>query len=764
MKKVREIALFIPTLEGGGAERFMIDLANGLSSEGDKVYLVVGSLRGRYFSEISSQVEIVDLQSKRILFCLPKLVKFLRSFKPDALISTIYHSNMVAIASALIAFSNTKVIVRDSNMHQTLKEASSSYVSYKLTCFLMRILYRRCHAVVAVSQAMKEELSKLVPGIDEKLNLVHNFIDNDQIKLLSDEDVEHPWLNNTQTVPVILSVGRLSNQKNWPLLLHTFSDILKKREIRLIILGEGEKRKEIESLIHNLGIQDNVSLPGFVQNPFSWMAKSEIFVLSSDAEGFPNVLVQALSCGCKVISSDCESGPREILEDGKWGYLCEVGNLRDLSSKIELSIDNPIGYDTSVRAEFFSKSKCIGLYNDIIDSCFHEDQRREIKDEEKELKRDFLRPQKVIAFFVPSLEGGGAERFMVNLANEFSDKGNKVYLVASSLTGSYISEVSDQIEVIDLRVSRVLYSLPKLIFFLRTIKPSILISTIYHANMVSVTAGIIARSQTKIIIREDNMNESLRNKSSSFIAYQITFFFKKFLYKMSHAVVVLSNAMGEEIKDLIPGIDKKVNLIYNFVDLEAIENLSREDVKHPWLQDNHTSPVIVSAGRLSDQKNWPLLLRAFALNLDHRDIKLIILGEGEKRKELEGLIVDLGIQNNVSLPGFKQNPFSWMARSDIFALSSNFEGCPNVILQALCCGCKIISSDCESGPREILEDGKWGELFKVGDISDLSRKIKLSLDEDLKIDPRERAKYFTNDRCIDEYEKIFLEYEEGLLE
>ena len=119
--------------------------------------------------------------------------------------------------------------------------------------------------------------------------------------------------------------------------------------------------------------------------------------------------------------------------------------------------------------------------------------------------------------------------------------------------------------------------------------------------------------------------------------------------------------------------------------------------------------------------------------------------------------MELDIQDKVSLPGFKKNPFSWMARAEIFVLSSDAEGFPNVLVQALICGCKVVSSDCESGPREILEDGKWGRLCKVGDVKDLSNQIKDALEQDEDRDTSKRAMHFSNERCLEDYRKLFLE-------
>ena len=230
----------------------------------------------------------------------------------------------------------------------------------------MRFLYNQSDAIVAVSQAMKDELRELMPEVESKLHLIHNFIDIDQINILSEEPVDHPWLQEDFDIPIMLSAGRLSNQKNWPVLLRAFADVVAKRDLRLIILGEGEKRNEIENLIEELGIQDKISMPGFKQNPFSWMAKAEIFALSSDAEGFPNVLVQALNCGCKVISSDCGSGPREILEQGKWGRLFKVGDVEDLSNKILFSLQQDKDIDPKERAKYFSHERCLGQYRELF--------------------------------------------------------------------------------------------------------------------------------------------------------------------------------------------------------------------------------------------------------------------------------------------------------------------------------------------------------------------------------------------------------------
>src|SRR5690606_7355967 len=136
----------------------------------------------------------------------------------------------------------------------------------------------------------------------------------------AEELVEHPWAQAGDS-PIILGVGRLSAQKDFPTLLRAFSRVRTLRPARLAILGEGPARTELEELARQLDCEDDVLLPGFQNNPFSWMTSSRVFVLSSLWEGLPGALVQAMACGVPVISTDCNSGPAEILEGGKWGTL-----------------------------------------------------------------------------------------------------------------------------------------------------------------------------------------------------------------------------------------------------------------------------------------------------------------------------------------------------------------------------------------------------------------------------------------------------------
>ena len=191
----------------------------------------------------------------------------------------------------------------------------------------------------------------------EKVRTIYNPVVTEDLAVQAQAPLAHPWfdVDASERIPVVLAAGRLTGQKDYPTLLRAFKEVRNQRPARLMILGEGQQRSALEALVKDLGIQEDVSLPGFVDNPFAYMARADLFVLSSAWEGLPGVLIQAMACGCPVVSTDCPSGPREILEGGTYGPLVEVGDARGLAeamlSTLESSVPPP---QLKARASDFS--------------------------------------------------------------------------------------------------------------------------------------------------------------------------------------------------------------------------------------------------------------------------------------------------------------------------------------------------------------------------------------------------------------------------
>ena len=231
---------------------------------------------------------------------------------------------------------------------------------------LMRWCYPMADLVVSVSRDGANELVTELGLPNHLVTAIPNPVPVEEIKARAAIRPDHPWLA-PGSPPVILAVGRLEPQKDYPTLLRAFALLRRNRDARLIILGEGTLRPTLESQIQELGLKDQVALPGFQPNPFGWMAACNLFVMSSRFEGFPNSLVQAMACGARVVSTDCRTGPREILEDGKWGTLVPVGDAEALAVAMEEGLDDALQPDAHRRTAFFSVISAIEKYLAAMD-------------------------------------------------------------------------------------------------------------------------------------------------------------------------------------------------------------------------------------------------------------------------------------------------------------------------------------------------------------------------------------------------------------
>lgn len=356
-----------------------------------------------------------------------------------------------------------------------------------------------------------------------------------------------------------------------------------------------------------------------------------------------------------------------------------------------------------------------------------------------------------IAFFISTCHGGGAERVMVTFANAFAKKGIETDLVVCSLTGPYVDEIDKRVNVFDLKKDRVSRSLPALLRYIRENKPTVMVSSLIHANIIAVIAKLLSREKFRLAIREAS-TPSMANKTGNSpyppVKTRLVSFLQKRLYKYADFVIAPSKGVALDLVENKIAPESKVHVIYNPVDIEMIQKRMNEPVSHPWFKES--VPVILSAGRLTKPKDYPTLIKAFSIVEKRTPCKLIILGEGEKRKELEELVKELGLEGKVDMPGFVENPFAYMARASVFVLSSLWEGLPNVLIQAMVCGTPVVATDCPSGPREILEDGRYGRLAPPGDWEKIADEISLSLSKVYKQqqENKERANFFSVDRSV----------------
>lgn len=331
------VTLFMPSLRGGGAERVLVDLASGIASRGFPVDVVVLNTEGAIHTDLGEGVNLVDLQRTRAAVALPALVSYLRRRRPSVLLSTLEHTNVLAvIATKLVG--GIRVVLREAN---TLSEdLASEGLKGRGVRFAMRSAYRAADRLIAVSEGVAEGLVQVLGLAPEKISVIASPVITERLREGAQGPVDHPWLKGHGT-PVIIGVGRLSQQKGFDVLIRAFAKLREKRPCRLVIFGEGPLRAELAGLANRLGVAEYVDLPGFTDKPFSHMAAADLFVLSSRWEGLPNVLIQAMAVGAKVVSTDCPSGPSEVLDDGDLGELVPVEDEEALAAAMERTLARP---------------------------------------------------------------------------------------------------------------------------------------------------------------------------------------------------------------------------------------------------------------------------------------------------------------------------------------------------------------------------------------------------------------------------------------
>lgn len=356
---MKKISCFIPNLYGGGAERVAINILKGMQEPNISLDLVVASAEGSYLKQVPKQIHIVNLAVERTIKAILPLSRYLRKERPDVLVSHMNHVNVVAVLAKELARIGTKLILVE---HNTLSQEKPIFFRGRFVPLLMKQLYPRANAIVGVSKGVASDLECQLGLTKGSVNVIYNPVVDEELIAKAKAPLNHPWFQEGSP-PVFLAVGRLTEQKDFPTLIKAFALLRKERLARLLILGEGESRPELELMINILDIAEDVSLPGFTNNPFAYMYNASAFVLSSRWEGLANVLIEAMACACPVIATDCPNGPKEILEAGKYGALVPVGNAVALYRAMLEILDNPIGKDVLVqRAMFFSVEKSANEY------------------------------------------------------------------------------------------------------------------------------------------------------------------------------------------------------------------------------------------------------------------------------------------------------------------------------------------------------------------------------------------------------------------
>jgi glycosyltransferase involved in cell wall biosynthesis len=350
------IAFFMASLGGGGIGKMRIHLSRELHQLGVKVDLVLGKTGGPYFDRIDASMGCIRTGSSHKLLSPMVLGYYLMRRKPDILVTERIRVNVVAHRARRLVRAKTLLLA---GVHTTMSLEIENLHPHKRASHLslMRRYYPQNDGFIGISEGVAEDLVSLIDIPRDKVHIAYNPVITPELYRLAKEKPDHPWLGG-DAVPVVLASGRLEPQKDFDTLLRAFAILRRSRAARLIILGRGSRQQQLKDLIAELGLSADVALPGFVANPYSYMANANLFVLSSAWEGFGNVLAEALALGLPAVATDCPSGPREILQHGKVGSLVAVGDVDGLAAAMARTLEGPPAPSmlTSAAAPFTAES------------------------------------------------------------------------------------------------------------------------------------------------------------------------------------------------------------------------------------------------------------------------------------------------------------------------------------------------------------------------------------------------------------------------
>ncbi len=341
----RRLAIVASFSGQGGVERMLVHLIQGFCDQGYAVDLLLVRARSAALDQLPAEVRRIPLAPGHTLPATVALARWLRRERPPVLLAVKDRAGRAAVMARALARTETRLVLRlGTNLSAAL--SGRGLLQRWLRVLPIRRLYPAIEQIVAVSEGVAEDTARIARLPREQISVIRNPVITPGLAALAAAPCPHPWLHKTDSIPTLIGAGRLQRQKDFPTLLRAFSLVRRQRACRLIIIGEGRGRGALDALARSLGLRlgadGDLELPGFQTNPYRWLARADLFVLSSAWEGSPNVLTEALALGIPAVATDCPSGPRELLADGRFGPLVPVGDSEALATAILQTLAAPL--------------------------------------------------------------------------------------------------------------------------------------------------------------------------------------------------------------------------------------------------------------------------------------------------------------------------------------------------------------------------------------------------------------------------------------
>jgi glycosyltransferase involved in cell wall biosynthesis len=360
------VLLFRPTLADGGADRVTLTLLEQLDRTRYQPTLVLARRQGALLDRVPADVPLIGL-GVRLALAAPALARVLRAERPDVVLCTAGGANIVAVVAHRLARSGARLVLSERN---AVRRPGHEWRN-RIEVPVKRALYPLADAVTAVSEGVARDLQDTLKLAPDRVRTVYNPVVGPDLPGLAAAPLDHPWFGDPAR-PVIVAVGRLVAQKDYPTMLQAFAVLRARRASRLVILGIGAEREALEALATKLGIADDTAFVGFDPNPFRWMARARLLLQSSVAEGLPGTLIQSMACGTPVVATDCNFGPREVVSDGVDGFLVAVGNARALADRADqllsdAALRDRMSHAARLAAQRHTVAASLQRYQDALD-------------------------------------------------------------------------------------------------------------------------------------------------------------------------------------------------------------------------------------------------------------------------------------------------------------------------------------------------------------------------------------------------------------
>ena len=371
--------IYLSARNMGSRERLLLAVARALVARGGQVDILAAgaetTLRDALAADPMPNLQLIDLAPRgwpaphklRVALTIPRLARWIDECRPAVLLGTSVPPNLACIAATRWAQHSPRVVLRQSNTLRIDHHARYGGLRRRPRDLLVPRFYSRAQTIIAVASEVADNLSTL--GIETPIEVIPNAVEIAFAAQRAREEPDHPWLAERDR-PTLIQIGRLVAKKDQLTLLDAFAKVVRDRPARLLVYGEGPMRRTLERRIAALGLREHVALPGFTPTPFAAIARADLFVLSSISEGMPSALIEALACGTPAISTDCPSGPAEILQGGKIGRLVEVGNAEALAQAMLDTLDAPPEADTlRSRAADFGFDQIVQRYLAVLEGA-----------------------------------------------------------------------------------------------------------------------------------------------------------------------------------------------------------------------------------------------------------------------------------------------------------------------------------------------------------------------------------------------------------